>query len=96
MTFRDLHTGTPVHYLDKLSLQYEQAGVEAVGMPRYDTPKLGSTAITAGQVLDVTIKGTPYVVPCEGSIAYSDKVVFALERAQHPAPRSCPCSHLLQ
>lgn len=50
-------------------------------MPRFATPQIGQTAPT-GQVVDVTIKGTAYVVGCDNCIAYSDKAVFATERAQ--------------
>lgn len=81
MTFRDLKQNSNVHFLDKEALTYEEARVEAVGMPRFATPQVGQTAPT-GQVVDITIKGTPYVVGCDNSIAYSAGAVFSTERAQ--------------
>lgn len=80
MIFRDLRVNSTVHFLDKGTLHYEEVKVEAVGIPRYDTPKIGQTVPT-GQVVDMTIKGTPYVVSCDGSVAYCDKAVFATEKA---------------
>lgn len=79
MTFRDIRTNSNVHLLDKGTMQYEEVKVDAVGMPHFATPQVGQTAPT-GQVVDVTIKGIPYVVACDNSIAYSDKVVFATDK----------------
>jgi len=80
MTFRDVRQNSTVHLLDKTTMQYSEAKVEAVGMPHFATPQVGQTAPT-GQVVDVTIKGIPYVVQCDNDIAYSDKAVFAVDKA---------------
>lgn len=80
MTFRDIRQNSTVHLLDKPTMQYIETKVEAVGMPHFATPQVGQTAQT-GQVVDVTIKGVSYVVACDNSIAYSDKVVFATDKA---------------
>lgn len=79
MNFRDIRLNSTVHLLDKTTMQYEEVKVEAVGMPHFSTPQVGQTAQT-GQVVDITIKGVPYVVACDNSIAYSDKVVFATDK----------------
>lgn len=79
MTFRDIRQNNNLHLLDKGAIEYEEVKVEAVGMPRYPTPQVGQSAPT-GQVVDITIKGVPYVVACDNSIAYSDKVVFAIDK----------------
>jgi len=80
MTFRDIRQNSTVHLLDKTTMQYSEAKVEAVGMPHFATPQVGQTAPT-GQVVDVTIKGVCYTVQCDNSVAYSDKVVFATDKA---------------
>lgn len=80
MTFRDIRQNSSVHLLDKTTMQYSEVKVEAVGMPHFATPQVGQTAQT-GQVVDVTIKGLQYVVSCDNGIAYSDKVVFAVDKA---------------
>lgn len=81
MKFQNIRQNDTVHYLDKSTLTYEETKVEAVGMPHFATPQIGQTAPT-GQVIDITIKGTPYVVACDNSIAYSDKAVFSTDKAQ--------------
>jgi len=80
MTFRDVRQNSTVHLLDKTTMQYSEAKVEAVGMPHFATPQVGQTAPT-GQVVDVTIKGVCYTVQCDNSVAYSDKVAFATDKA---------------
>lgn len=80
MNFRDIRQNSTVYLLDKASMGFEEAKVEAVGMPHFAAPQVGQTAPT-GQVVDVTIKGVPYVVACDNSIAYSDKVVFATDKS---------------
>lgn len=80
MNFRDIRQNSTVHLLDKTTMQYSEVKVDAVGMPHYQTPQVGQTA-QAGQVVDVTIKGVPYVVACDNGIAYSDKVVFATDKS---------------
>lgn len=80
MNFRDLKQNNNVHILDKTTMCYEEVKVDAVGMPRFTTPQIGQTAQT-GQVMDITIKGVPYVVACDNSVAYSDKVVFSTDKS---------------
>lgn len=81
MTFRDIRINSTVYLLDKASMGFEEAKVEAVGMPHFASPQVGQTAAPTGQVVDVTIKGVPYVVACDNSVAYSDKVVFATDKS---------------
>lgn len=80
MTFRDIRQNSTVHLLDKTTMRYSEAKVEAIGLPHFNTPQVGQTAPT-GQVVDITINGVPYVVSCDNGIAYSDKVVFAVEKS---------------
>jgi len=80
MTFRDLRQKNNIYLLNKQDMTFEETTVDGVGMPRYDSPKVGQTSI-AGQVVDVTIKGVCYTVQCDNSVAYSDKVAFATDKA---------------
>jgi len=80
MTFRDLRQKNNIYLLNKQDMTFEEATVDGVGLPRYDSPKVGQTSMT-GQVVDVTIKGVCYTVQCDNSVAYSDKVVFATDKA---------------
>lgn len=80
MTFRDIKQNSTVHLLDKATMEYKEANVQSVGVPHFASPQLNQTAST-GQVMDVTINGIPYVVACDNGIAYSEKVVFATDKA---------------
>lgn len=80
MNFRDIRANNSIHLLDKVNMQYEEVRAESVGVPHYPTPQIGQTSPT-GQVMDITIKGIPYVVQCDNNIAYSDKVVFSVEKS---------------
>lgn len=80
MNFRDIRTNGTVHLLDKTTMQYSEVKVDAVGMPHYPTPQVGQAAPT-GQVMDLTIKGVPYVVACDNGIAFSEKTVFATDKS---------------
>jgi len=80
MTFRELRQKNNIYLLNKQDMTFEEATVDGIGIPRYDAPKVGQTSI-AGQVVDVTIKGVCYTVQCDNSVAYSDKVVFATDKA---------------
>jgi len=79
MTFRELRQKSNVCLLNKQDMTFEETTVDGVGVPRYDSPKVGQTSMT-GQVMDVTIKGVCYTVQCDNSVAYSDKVVFATDK----------------
>lgn len=80
MNFRDIRQNSTLCLLDKSALTFEEVEAEGVGVPHFATPQPGQTAPT-GQVVDITIKGRQYVVPCDNAVAYSDKVVFATDRA---------------
>lgn len=82
MTFRDIRTNGTLHLLHKDTITYEETAAEAVGVPRYDSPKVGQPSLSTGQVVDITIHRQPYVVQCDNSVAYSDKLVIATDKAQ--------------
>lgn len=80
MNFREIRQNSPLYLLNKESLTFEEVKADGVGLPHFAAPQVGQSSPT-GQVIDITIKGQQYVVGCDNSVAYSDKVVFATDRA---------------
>jgi len=81
MTFRELQRKNKIFLLHKPEVEFEEAEIDGIGIPHYDTPKAGQTSLATGQVVDITVKGVQYTVQCDRSAAYTDKIVLATERA---------------